>query len=328
MKILDTEIMPIGMGCWPIGGPFYNGDTPLGFANVSDAESLRTIHAAIDAGIRLFDTAAVYGAGHAERLLGQALRKHPEALIVSKIGMGFNEKTKQIASDETSPKDVMPAIDRCLKRLQRDRIDVLLLHLNALPPAQANMVFDAMEKARQRGKIRSFGWSTDFPDSINATCGREGFIAVEHAMNVFFDAAEMQTAVENNALIALQRSPLAMGLLSGKYTTQSNMQPNDIRAGNEKWRDYFRDGKPNADYLSRLNAIRELLQSDGRSLPQGALCWLLTKSDRNIPIPGARTVEQVVDNAGAVAKGKLAPSIMDAIEALLDRGPQEPVRPR
>lgn len=325
MNLLDTEIAPLGMGCWPIGGPFYRGAEPLGYANSEDAESLRTIHAALDCGVQLFDTAAVYGAGHAERLVGQALKSHPEALVITKIGLAFEEETKQLTGPETEPAQVMPAIDRCLARLARDRIDILLLHPNGVDIDVAAEIFDAMEVARQAGKIRAFGWSTDYPERAQAMAPREGFVGVEQAMNVFFDAPSMQQVVADNGLAALIRSPLAMGVLTGKFTAETKMAQDDIRSTAEPLRDYFKNGRVNPEYLSRLQAIRELLQSDGRSLTQGALCWLLAKSPNNIPLPGARTEAQMRENAGALEFGPLADVAMVEIETLIQRPPEGPV---
>ena len=328
MKLLGTEVAPLGMGCWPIGGPFYAGDQPLGYSNVDDAESQCTIHAAWEGGIRLFDTAAVYGAGHAERLLGSALRNRADAIIVSKIGMGFDEESKRVLEDETNPASVLPAIERCLKRLQRDCVDVMLLHLNALPVEVAAPIFEEMEKARRAGKIRAFGWSTDFPSSAEAMAGMAGYLGVEHAMNVFIDAPSIQATVERNDLIAFIRSPLAMGILTGKFDQRSKLPSDDVRSTDAPWRDYFRDGRVTPKYLDRLAAVRELLRTGGRTLAQGALCWLMAKSDRNIPLPGARTVAQVRDNAGALAHGKLPEEIMDEIETLVQREPEGEARPR
>jgi aryl-alcohol dehydrogenase-like predicted oxidoreductase len=147
MQFLDQEIAPLGMGCWPIGGPMFSGDQPLGYTNTDNDESIRTIHAALAGGITLFDAAAAYGAGHAERLLARALKDRPDALIVTKIGIGINEKTKQLTGDEPEPASVLPAIDRGLSRLERDRIDLLLLHPNSLPLSEADLIFDEMEKA-------------------------------------------------------------------------------------------------------------------------------------------------------------------------------------
>lgn len=328
MKILGQDVAPIGMGCWAIGGQFYSGDRPHGFPDFDDAESKRTIRAAIDCGVRVFDTAAVYGAGHSERLLGETLKDQPDAIIVTKLGTAIDEDRRLALHDETDAKDVLPAIDASLKRLDRDRIDIMLLHLNTLPIAAARPMFEAMELARQAGKIRAYGWSTDFPDSTKAMLDLEGFIGVEHAMNLFADVPEIQSTVRENSLVALLRSPLAMGLLTGKYDSKTTMPPTDVRSVNTAKRDYFQDAKPAPAHLRHLDAIRDILQSDGRTLAQGALCWLLAKSDCNLPVPGARTVAQITENAGAAQFGALSPAAMIEIEKLIERAPDEPPRAR
>lgn len=320
MKFLETEIAPLGMGCWPIGGPMFSGGQPLGYANSDDAESIRTIHAALAAGIRLFDTAAVYGTGHAERLLARGLKDRPDALIATKIGIAIDEETKELTGEETDPASVLPAIDRCLARLGRDRIDLLLLHLNDLPVSQAEPIFDEMEKARQAGKIRAYGWSTDLSQSVRAVACHSGFAAVEHAMNVLLDAPAMQKTIDDAGLHALIRSPLGMGLLSGKYDARSVMAADDIRSTASTVTDYFRDARPNPRFLRQLDATRELLTTGGRTLAQGAISWLWAKSGSNIPIPGARTVAQIEGIAGAIGFGALPENVMAEIEAVIDRG--------
>ena len=119
-----------------------------------------------------------------------------------------------------------------------------------------------------------------------------------------------------------------MGLLSGKYDTKTVMPADDIRSSRESWMEYYQDSKANPDFMRTLDAIRDLLQSDGRSLVQGALSWLWGKADTNIPIPGARTPEQIEGIAQALSFGALPSDIMDEIEALTPRNPSEPDRPR
>ena len=320
MKFLDTDIAPLGLGCWPIGGEMYGADgQSLGYSNTDDKESIKAIHAALANGVTLFDTASAYGAGHSERLLAMALANHPEAQIATKIGISIDEDTRTLTGEDVEPRSVIPAIERSLERLGRESIDLLLLHLNALPVEQAVTLFDEMEKARESGKIRSYGWSTDFVVSAEAMANRAGFVAVEHAMHVLMDAPDMQSVLRKNDWYALIRSPLAMGLLSGKYTTESVIPASDIRATNQGWAQYYIDGRPNPLYIERFSAVRELLQTGGRSAVQGSLAWLWAKSPNNIPIPGARTVEQVEGLAAAIAFGPLPASVMDEIALLVDR---------
>lgn len=323
MNFLGKPVSPLGLGCWPIGGAMFSGDQSLGYTNVDDEESIRTIHAALDHGITVFDTAAAYGAGHADRILARALVNRPEAKIVTKIGIGIDEEAKQLTFGDTEPESVIPAIDQCLARLDRGQIDLMLLHDNALPIAQAELVFDEMEKARQAGKIAAFGWSTDFSASAAAVAKRDGFGGIEHAMNVFVDAPRMQRVVSENNAIALIRSPLAMGMLTGKYGADVALPSDDIRAGTNLAVAYFKDGQANPDFLARLEAVRDLLTVGGRSLVQGALGWLWAKRETNMPIPGARTVEQITGIAGALDHGALPKDVMAEIETVIAREPED-----
>ena len=319
MNFLGQDIHPLGMGCWPIAGPMFSGEQSLGYTNADDATSIRTIHAALDAGITLFDTAAAYGAGHSERLLSQALKTRPDAMITTKIGIAIDEITKQLTFGDTHPDRVLPAIDHCLNRLDRDRIDLVLLHDNALPVAQADALFDQMERAIQLGKIRAYGWSTDFSASLKATATRPGFQAVQHSMNVFYDVPRIQNVVQTQELTAMIRSPLAMGLLSGTYRPDTKLRAGDVRSGANSGTEYFKDAGPNPAFLKALDDIRDLLTLDGRSLVQGALGWLWAKGQHNIPIPGARTEEQITGIAKALEFGALPHSAMQEIERLIPR---------
>ncbi len=176
-----------------------------------------------------------------------------------------------------------------------------------------------MEVARTQGKVKGFGWSTDFAQRLSAFANIPGFRAVEHAMNVLLDAPAIQNTAHTANLITLIRSPLAMGLLSGKYDKSTAMNPEDIRASDEGWLQYFVNARPNPVFLDRFHAIQEILQSNGRSTVQGALGWIWGKHNQNIPIPGARTVEQVEQLAGALEFGALSESVMTEIESLIDR---------
>lgn len=215
-----------------------------------------------------------------------------------------------------------------MRRLERDRIDLLLLHVNEMPIGEADAIFDELERLKDAGKLRAFGWSTDYSESALAVSARSSFLAVEYAMNVFFGAPRMQKVTRDQNLLSLIRSPLAMGLLSGKYDTKTVMPPNDIRASNETWMEYFQDGKPNPSFMRSLDAVRELLMTNGRTLVQGALCWIWGQDSNNVPIPGARTEEQIIGLAEALSFGALPDLVMSEIEDLVERNPEEPDRPR
>jgi aryl-alcohol dehydrogenase-like predicted oxidoreductase len=325
-----AEIPALGLGCWAIGGPFYAGDTPLGWGEVDDVESVRAIHNAVELGIRFFDTAPIYGTGRSEEVLGRALAAHPEVLIGTKLGVGMNPATRQIefTDEATTAQALTNSIDASLRRLRRERIDLVHLHLNSFAIDKAAVVFDTLETLRAAGKIDAFGWSTDYPDRAAAFAKRPGFVSIQHAMNVFFRASDLMPVIEQHGLLSINRSPLAMGFLSGKYRPGKALPANDIRSQTMDWMAYFKDGKPSPSYTRQLDAVRELLSTDGRTLVQGALAWLWARSARTLPIPGFRTAEQVQDLAGALGKGPLPADVMSAIERSIVREPEGPPRDR
>jgi aryl-alcohol dehydrogenase-like predicted oxidoreductase len=179
-----------------------------------------------------------------------------------------------------------------------------------------------------RGWIGAYGWSTDFPASVEAFAGREGFVGVQHAMNVLLDAPSMGAVTERHGLARTIRSPLAMGLLTGKYAGGRRIERDDMRNHSQGWNDWFEDRAASPCYAGRIAALRDLLTTGGRTLAQGALGWRLAKSPRTLPLPGAKAATQAEENAGAMERGPLPPDAMAAIEAVLDRPPEGPPRAR
>ncbi|NKB28756.1 MAG: aldo/keto reductase [Rhodobacteraceae bacterium] len=314
----------LGLGCWAIGGPFFTGGRAVGWGEVDDATSQRAIALAVERGIRLFDTAQAYGTGHSETVLGRVLKAHPEVAIATKVGHSINTTTKELTGAITDEAGLRASLDASRKRLQRDRIDLVLLHLNTLAVDDARPVFDTLTKLRDEGAVGAFGWSTDYPDSARAFADHPGFVAVEHAMNVFFRAEHMVPAVERAGLVGLIRSPLAMGILGGRYDATTQFAKDEVRGTDDGKKAYFADGKIAPGFLRQLDAVRDILTSDGRSLAQGAIGWLWARSDRALPIPGFRTPEQVADLCGALDHGPLSDAQMSEVEAILDRPDEGP----
>ena len=143
-------------------------------------------------------------------------------------------------------------------------------------------------------------------------------VAVQQQLNVFGANDEAIAACEQRGLAALARSPLAMGLLTGKYRPGGAMPaPDDVRRDTPHW-DYFADEAFPA-WTARVDAIRTALTRDGRALAQGALAWIWARSPAAIPIPGFRTVAQIEENALACDAGPLEPDAMAAVDAALGR---------
>jgi aryl-alcohol dehydrogenase-like predicted oxidoreductase len=314
------EISALGMGCWAIGGPFWRGEIPVGWGQVDDAESTRAIHAALAHGVTFFDTANVYGAGHSERVLGAALgSRRRDVVIATKFNAVFDETTKQVTGSDTTPAGIKRACEASLKRLGTDYIDLLQFHENGFPADQAVPVRDTLEKLVAEGKIRAYGWSTDFADRAAVFAQGPKCAAIQMQLNVLDDNPEVVALCERENLAAINRGPLAMGLLTGKYNAQTQPSIDDVRgAQGPDWMKYFKDGKPSPAWLAKAEAVRQVLTSGGRTVAQGAIAWLWARSPKTIPIPGFRTVAQVTDNAGALAKGPLTAAQMTEIARLLN----------
>ena len=311
------KVSAIGFGCWAIGGPFTMDGTPDGWGAVDDRESAAAIRRALDLGVTFFDTADAYGTGHSEQVLGRALAAHrDEVVIATKFGYTYDAAAQALTGEDTSPGYIRQACQASLRRLGTDRIDLYQLHVGDLPLSQAGEVTGALEDLVADGLIRCYGWSTHDPDRAAAFAAGPHCAAVQHPMNVFAGAPRMLAACDAHDLASVANSPLAMGLLTGKYTAASRLPDDDVRA-RQVWVEYFREGRPAPEWLARLDAIRGLLTGGGRTLAQGALCWLLARSPRAVPIPGIKTVGQAEQNAAALHLGPLPAAEMTEITRLL-----------
>ena len=310
----QIEVSALGLGCWAIGGPYWENGRPSGWGVVDDQESLRGLARALDLGITFFDTADVYGCGHSERLLGQALaQRRDQAVIATKFGIHFDESTRQVTGRDASPAYIRQACEASLRRLQTDHIDLYQFHLGDYDPAAAGDVRDTLEALVTAGKIRSYGWSTDDPERLKIFAEGPHCTAVQNHLNLFDDNPAILGLCDQYNLASVNRGPLAMGLLTGKFTSQTQLPADDVRHG---WD--FKGGRQ-AQQLQRLDQLREALTRDGRTLAQAALGWLWARSERTIPIPGFKTVAQVEENAGVLRSGPLSAEQLHAVEQLLGR---------
>lgn len=311
------EVSALGLGSWAIGGPFWAQGEARGYGQVDDAESQRAIHRALDLGINFFDTADVYGTGHSERILGQALSKRRSSVIIAtKFGNLFDEETRQITGTIDRPQtQIRRACEASLGRLQTDYIDLYQLHKGDYALDGAVEVREVLEQLVSEGKIRYYGWSTD--DAERALLFAQGVhcTAIQTQLNIFESHPGILSVCEEHNLASINRGPLAMGLLSGKYTSVEQVGQDDIRRTQLEW-NYFNNERM-THLLRQLDKVREILTSDGRTLAQGALAWIWARSPSTLPIPGFKTVKQVEENAAALQFGPLTTQQMSQIEQLL-----------
>ena len=315
------QVSALGMGCWAIGGPFWSGDQPLGWGEVDDEESIRAIHKALDMGVNFFDTANVYGAGHSERVLARALaNRRQDVVIATKFSNLFDEATRQVTGSSAEADSIRQQCEDSLRRLNTEYIDLYQFHNGAYPLEQAGEVRETLEELVRAGKIRTYGWSTDSAERARFFAQGQTCTAMQQDINVIDDSPDVITVCEEFNLASINRGPLAMGLLTGKYAATTDVTGADVRGKQSPdWMKYFRDGKPNPEWLDKMTAVREVLTSGGRTIAQGALAWLWGRSQQTIPIPGFRTVQQVEENAGALQFGPLNAEQMAEIKKILDR---------
>lgn len=317
----DLQVSAIGLGCWAIGGPFdvrtdgYTG--PMGWGEIDDDESIRAIHEALDLGVNLFDTASNYGAGHSEEVLGRALEGRREGVVIAtKFGSVVDESARAHVGSNADPDFIRESCDTSLRRLRTDVIDLFQFHWGDFDPAGAPEVIEVLEELVAAGKVRWYGWSTDHPDRAAAFAGAPHMTAIQFELNVLRDAPDLLQLCEEHDWAGLIKRPLSGGLLSGKYDATSTFPDDD---GRRSW-DLSSAGA--AGLLEALERLRPLLSVGGRSMAEGAIAWILARSDRVVPIPGFKTVEQVRANAAALGRGPLTAEEMATAMAVL-RPPQE-----
>jgi aryl-alcohol dehydrogenase-like predicted oxidoreductase len=312
------KVSAMGLGCWAIGGPWwYVGDgapSPCGWGHVDDDESIRAVHVALDMGVNFFDTADVYGCGHSERILGRALAGRREwAVVATKFGKQFDEEKKHYFGHEISPQLIRSACEASLRRLDTDYIDLYQFHWADCEVEKAVEVRQVLEELVQEGKIRAYGWSTDEPERVRVFAQGEHCTAIQNFLSVVYEFPEVLAACDEFDLAHVNKQPLAMGILTGKFNADTTFPQDDIRS------EWNLKGERLAQRLDQVEAVREVLTQGGRTLTQGALAWIWARSERTIPIPGFKTVKQVEENARAMDFGPLGDEQLRQIDVLLGR---------
>ncbi|MBI3164274.1 MAG: aldo/keto reductase [Chloroflexi bacterium] len=312
------EVSALGMGCWAIGGPWtwdQPGEEPFpaGWGAIDDEESIRAIHAALDMGVNFFDTAANYGAGHSEMILGRALKgKRDRVVIATKFGHIVNEEKKVVYGDpDQIIKNVRTDVENSLRRLQTDFIDIYQLHEGDYDPKLSLQLQVILEELVSTGKIRWYGWSTDVTASAREFAAGAHCASIQFQLNAIFDNVEMRKVCADFDLAGVNKDPLNRGFLTGKFKTDTTFPGNDIRSGI----DFSLPRIQNR--LKVVDEIRGILTSGGRTMAQGAIAYIWALNERMIPIPGFKSVKQVKDNAGAMELGPLTDAQVKEIQTIV-----------
>jgi len=323
----NLEVSAMGLGCWAIGGPWDwleadGSKGPVGWGQVDDAESIRAIHYALDAGINFFDTAANYGTGQSERILSQALAdRRDKVVLATKFGYIVDEENRTVAeTDDVAPR-IRQECEDSLRRLKTDYIDLYQFHVNKFPAERAKEVRDVLETLVDAGKIRWYGWSTDNPEGARVFAQGSHCTAIQQMLNMSYgmpqilDMYQILNICEEHDLASINRTPLGMGMLTGKFKTNTTFPENDVRHG------WDLQAERPAKYLQRAEAVQKMFSDvgDSRTLAQIALAWIWTRSERTIPIPGFKTMAQVKENIQALKFGLLSDEQMKKIDEIYER---------
>ena len=293
-------VSAVGLGCWAIGGETWRDGNPCGWSGTNDEESIKAIQRALELGANFLDTADIYGCGHRDQVV-----------IATKFGFTMDEKTR-ISTGQRCDRDyILAACEASLRRLNTDYIDLYQFHLDNSD--KGGEVREVLEELVSSGKIRHYGWSTDNPDNARLFAEGKHCIAIQQRLNVFGGDFETLRVCETYNLASINRGPLAMGLLTGKFSSETTFPENDIR---HVWD--MRAG-PQAEQLKKLTMLRDILTSNGRTLAQGAICWLWAISPSTIPIPGFKTANQVEENLGALEFDPLSAEQLEEINQILGR---------
>jgi aryl-alcohol dehydrogenase-like predicted oxidoreductase len=306
-------VSEICLGCWGIGGPFWDRGGWMGYGNADDAECVRALRRGLDMGVTFYDTADVYGCGHSERLIGEAFEGRHDVVLSTKFGFVFDESERKVTATDASPAAIRRSLEASLHRLRRDVIDVYGLQLWDHPIERAGEVLETLDALVEEGKVRGYVWLTDDIERVRIFARARHCAGAPQLLNVMEHNPELLAMCEEMGLAMLSRRPLGMGLLTGKFKPDTQFAENDMR---HRFGWNFRSGKQ-ARALEKLEAIRAVLTQDGRTVAQGALGWIWARSPLAIPAPGFKNVRQVEENVGAVRFGALRPEQMQAIETIL-----------
>lgn len=305
------KVSEISFGAWAIGGSW---------GTVDDDESLRALHTAIDHGVNFIDTADVYGDGRSERLVGQVLKDRDEEIFVAtKAGRRLDPHV----ADGYNRENLTAFIERSLKNLDVEALDLVQLHC---PPTEVYYrpeVFGVLDDLMQQGKIKHYGVSVEKVEEALKAIEYPNVKTVQIIFNMFrLRPAELffEQAIKRKIGI-LARVPLASGLLTGKMTPKTTFEASDHRNFNRHGEAFDRgETFSGVDYDRGLKAVEEIraLLPDNATMAQFALRWILMFDAVTCAIPGAKNDQQAIDNTAAADLPALDASTMTRIREIYD----------
>jgi len=316
------RVSEIGFGAWAIGGDAWG--------RTDDDESLRSLHRAVDLGVNFVDTADVYGDGHSERLVAQLRRERKEEIVVAtKAGRRLSPHV----AGGYDRGNLGAFVDRSLKNLGADALDLLQLHCPPSEVYEMPEVFGVLDDLVAAGKVRHYGVSVERVDEALRAIEYPRVQTVQIIFNMFRlkPAEELFRAARERRVGIIARVPLASGLLGGKMRADTVFADRDHRSFNRRGEE-FDQGETfsGVELEAALRAVEELrlLVPAGATLAQLALRWILTFPEVTTAIPGARNARQAEDNVRAAELPPLDDATMRRVREVYDRHFREAVHGR
>jgi aryl-alcohol dehydrogenase-like predicted oxidoreductase len=305
------EVSAIGFGAWAIGADW---------GTVDDAESLRALHGAADAGVTLIDTADVYGDGRSEKVIGQFLRERSGERFFVATKMG-----RRVPLDlaQYTPEAFRAWTDRSRDNLRVDRLDLVQLHCLPTDIYYHPETFAALDGLVAAGAIANYGVSVERVEEALKAIEYPGVASVQIIFNMLRQrpADYFLAEAKRRDVGVLARVPMASGLLTGKMSKQTTFAASDHRSYNRHG-ESFDVGETFAgvDYDTGLAFVEELrgLVPAGATMAQMALRWILMFDGVTAAIPGAKSPEQARANAAAADLAAISPATLDRIRAMYE----------
>lgn len=303
-------VSAIGIGCMPMAS---KAGGRLNYGHADDAESIATIHRAIDLGVTFFDTAEVYGPLFNEELLGKAIRGRRDGLVIA-TKFGLMGPRGDFAVDST-PANIRRACEASLKRLGIETIDLYYQH-RVDPDVPIEDVIGTMATLKQEGKIRHLGLSEAGVGTIRRAAAVHPIAVLQSEYSLWERdiEADILPACRALGIGLVPYCPLGRGFLTGQITSRSDLAEGDYRRGDPRYSE-----ENFAANLTIVDVARDIAAAHGASAAQVALAWLLAQGDDIVPIPGSKRRATLEDSAAAVDL-VLSPADLARLEAAAPRG--------
>jgi aryl-alcohol dehydrogenase-like predicted oxidoreductase len=314
------EASVVGLGTWQLGADW--GD-------VADDDAQAVLEAAVESGVTFLDTADVYGDGRSEQAIATFRAAHPDLdlLVATKMGRRMDQVPENYVMD-----NFRAWTDRSRRNLRVDTLDLVQLHCPPTAVVTSDEVFDALDTLVAEGVMAAYGVSVETCDQALAAIARPGVASVQIILNAFrlkpLDA--VLPAAREAGVGVIARVPLASGLLSGRYTTDTTFAPDDHRTYNRHG-EAFDVGETfsGVDFETGVRAAQDFAALLPEDLPpaRAALAWVVAQDGVTTVIPGARSPEQARANASA-ADVTLDPSVLEGVRRIYDEQLRESVHER